>query len=178
MIAFPTAPAIAEGDLPKAHEYGQFHPFIKGVFSQWHPTHFELNGLSYTCAEQSMMASKASLFKDRAAFEKIMQTDDPALQKRLGASVRSFDEATWHRWRIHIVYRANQAKFAQNDGAARQLLNTAPALLVEANPRDWNWGNGLALEDPRNHNPNAWRGANLLGRILTKVREELVAREN
>ncbi len=47
-------------------------------------------------------------------------------------------------------------------------------MLVEANPRDWNWGNGLSLDDARNHNPNAWRGANLLGRILTHLRGELV----
>ncbi|MEM9085673.1 MAG: NADAR family protein [Pseudomonadota bacterium] len=178
MITFPSAPAITEADLPKAHNFTAFHPFIKGVFSQWHATPFELDGLSFNCAEQWMMAAKASLFKDEVAFERIMQTNDPALQKRLGAGVHSFDERAWHHWRIHIVFHANSAKFAQNAGAARQLLNTTPAMLVEANPRDWNWGNGLALDDARNHDPNAWRGANLLGRTLTCVRETLIEEEN
>ncbi len=174
MMAFPSGPDWSENDLPRAHSHTAFHPFIKGVFSQWHPTPFELDGFSFNCAEQCMMAAKASLFDDAAIFEKIMTTDDPALQKRLGAGVRSFNEAIWHRWRIHIVYRANLAKFSQNDGAARQLRNTAPTMLVEANPRDWNWGNGLQIDDPANHDPDQWRGANLLGRVLTSVRDRLM----
>jgi len=173
MIVFPAMPIMGEGDLPKMDDYTDFHPFIKGVFSQWHPTPFACDGLTFNCAEQYMMAAKASLFEDAAAFATIMQNDDPALQKRLGASVRSFDEAIWHRWRMHIVYAANTAKFEQNKGAARQLHNTAPAMLVEANPRDWNWGNGLAIDNPHNHDPNQWRGTNFLGRILTQIRDTL-----
>ena len=173
MILFAEQPSISEGELPQPHDFVQFLPFIKGVFSQWHPTPFTADGMKFTCAEQYMMAAKASLFGDGAKFAKIMQSDDPAVQKRLGASVAPFDEATWHRWRCTIVYTANREKFAQNPGAARQLLNTAPAMLVEANPRDWNWGNGLQIDDPRNHDPSAWKGANLLGRILTLIRMEM-----
>jgi ribA/ribD-fused uncharacterized protein len=55
----------------------------------------------------------------------------------------------------------------------RQLAATAGAMLVEANPRDWVWGVGLAVDDPRVHRPDEWRGSNLLGRVLTKVREVL-----
>ena len=79
----------------------------------------------------------------------------------------------WRRWRIDIVYRGNLAKFSQNDGAARQLKATGGAMLVEANPRDWNWGCGLAMDDPAIQTPAAWKGENLLGRILTKVRADL-----
>ena len=120
-----------------------------------------------------MMAAKASLFGDTAISDKIMVSDDPALQKRLGARVAGFDNTTWEHWRLDIVHTANYAKFSQNPGALRQLQNTAPAMLVEANPRDWNWGNGLQVDDPRNKLPDEWPGANLLGRILTLVRGEL-----
>lgn len=125
-----------------------------------------------------MMAAKAVMFGDLERAEKIMRTDDPALQKRLGATVRDFDEALWAKWRIHIVYEANMAKFSQNSGAERQLLRTSPSMLVEANPRDWNWGNGLSLDDPANHDPTSWKGENLLGRILTLVREERAKLKN
>ena len=178
MIPFALSPTIGESDLPMARDQSSFHPFIKGVFSQWHPTPFAVSGLSFACAEQYMMAAKASLFADEAAFDRIMATEDPALQKRLGATVSGFDEARWHRWRVHIVYTANMAKFSHNTGAARQLRNTGLAMLVEANPRDSNWGNGLAIEDPGNHDPKAWRGANLLGRVLTKVRSDLDKAQN
>ncbi len=178
MIRFDREPTVTEADLPKSGEFRRFHPFLKGVFSQWHPTPFAVDDKSYTCAEQYMMAAKASLFGDMTKRDQIMASDDPALHKRLGARVAPFDEATWHRWRCTIVYNANRAKFEQNSGAARQLAGTAPTMLVEANPRDWNWGNGLAMDDPRNHDPHAWKGANLLGRVLTLIREERIAAQN
>jgi ribA/ribD-fused uncharacterized protein len=177
MIAFPENPCISEADLPVAHAFDNFHPFIKGVFSQWHPTPFEVDGADFTCVEQYMMAAKAVLFGDNDMAAKIMASDDPAMQKRLGSQVRGFDEGLWHRWRFHIVFVANLAKFEQNSGALRRLRNTAPAMLVEANPRDWNWGNGLQLDDPGNHDPAQWRGTNFLGRILTKIREEMGEQE-
>lgn len=173
MIRFPEAPSISEADLPKAGSFETFHPFIKGVFSQWHPVPFQAQGLRFSCAEQYMMAAKASLFEDARAFDAMMQTDDPARHKALGAQVAPFDQSKWNRWRHHIVYAANHAKFSQNGGAARQLHNTAAAMLVEANPRDWNWGNGLHIDDPSNHDPKMWRGTNFLGRILTLVRSDL-----
>ncbi len=173
MIAFPDRPARVEADLPVTHDFDAFHPFIKGVFSQWHPTSFTADGAKFVCAEQYMMAAKAILFGDQENARLIMASDDPAVQKRIGAQVRGFDEAIWHRWRYHIVHRANFEKFAQNAGALRQLRNTAPTMLVEANPRDWNWGNGLHIDDPNNQDPNMWRGTNFLGRILTLIRQEL-----
>lgn len=177
MISLGERPFVTEADLPAAHDFGSFHPFITGVFSQWHPTPFVVDCRTFTCAEQYMMAAKASLFGDADALERIMASDDPALHKRLGAGVRGFDEARWHCWRIHIVFTANQAKFSQNLGALRQLRGTVPAMLVEANPRDWNWGNGLQIDDPGNHDPALWRGTNFLGRILTLVRERLTEAE-
>lgn len=172
MIAFPPDPEFFAADLPEARNFSRFHPFIKGVFSQWHPTPFTLGGTQFVCAEQYMMAAKARLFGDDAQAQAIMASEDPAVQKRLGAGARGFDEDVWHHWRIDIVYRANHAKFTQNAGAMRQLQNTAPAMLVEANPRDWNWGNGLHIDDPRNHDAATWKGTNFLGRILTLIREQ------
>lgn len=160
-------------DLPDPAAFGEFHPFIKGVFSQWHPTKFVIAGETFVTAEQWMMVCMARLFEDDEMAGQIMASDDPATQKRLGQGVRGFDHQVWHEHRIDIVYRGNFEKFRQNEGAARQLKGTAPAMLVEANPRDWNWGNGLTLDDPGNHQPSVWKGYNLLGRILTRIRHEI-----
>jgi len=173
MIDFAGSPRLTVADLPDATTFSSFHPFIKGVFSQWHPAPFGIEGVRFVCAEQYMMAAKAALFGDAEKERAIMQCDDPAMHKRLGAQVRGFDEAVWHRWRLDIVHAANHAKFSQNAGALRQLRNTAPAMLVEANPRDWNWGNGLQIDDQGNLDPQLWRGTNFLGRILTLIRDEL-----
>ena len=172
LTAFQSNPLSAD-DLPRAAEFDVFHPFIKGVFSQWHPTTINLEGRSFVTAEQWMMFAKAKLFEDEAVANAICATRDPSTQKRLGQQVAPFDQGLWDRWKIEIVYRGNLAKFAQNGGAARRLALTAPAMLVEANPRDWVWGVGLSLDDPNANAPSAWKGANLLGRILTRVRMEL-----
>ncbi|MDJ0641537.1 MAG: NADAR family protein [Erythrobacter sp.] len=173
MIDFTGSPKLREEDLPEPRDFESFHPFIKGVFSQWHHTPFEIDSIGYVCAEQYMMASKASLCGDEAILDQIMQTEDPALHKRLGSQIRRFDHEAWDRWRFDVVTTANSAKFEQNAGAARQLRNTAPTMLVEANPRDWNWGNGLQISDPANQDPAQWRGTNYLGRILTMIRRNM-----
>ena len=169
---FDTVP-IRPDDLPSPADFEVFHPFLKGVFSQWHATPFELGGLSFVTAEQWMMFAKAKLFEDAASANAILATNDPSQQKRLGAGVALFQQGVWDRWKTEIVYRGNLAKFSQNAGALRQLSSTSPAMLVEANPRDWIWGIGLSADNPAVNTPADWKGENLLGRILTKVRRDL-----
>jgi ribA/ribD-fused uncharacterized protein len=73
------------------------------------------------------------------------------------------------------VYRVNLEKFRQNKGLRRKLFQTGDRKLVEASPVDTIWGIGLeasvAVETPE----ALWPGQNLLGEILTRVREELKA---
>jgi ribA/ribD-fused uncharacterized protein len=120
-----------------------------------------------------MMFAKARLFDDDDNAAAIMATKDPAEQKRIGQQISRFEQDLWDASKIDIVYRGNLAKFTQNAGAARQLSATTGTMLVEANPRDWIWGIGLLIDDPNVHSPDAWRGTNLLGRVLTKVRNDL-----
>lgn len=173
MINFAGEPDVNVGTLPDPDDFTDFHPFIKGVFSQWHATPFNLEGWSFVTAEQWMMFAKACLFGDGARAEAIMATADPAEQKRLGQLVEGFDQDRWDLWKIEIVYRGNLAKFTQNDGAGRQLASTRPAMLVEANPRDWIWGIGLQIDHPDVCLPDGWPGTNFLGRILTRIRDEI-----
>jgi len=48
---------------------------------------------------------------------------------------------------------------------------------VEASPFDRKWGIGLDASKAAASDPSKWRGENLLGKILTEVREELLAHE-
>jgi hypothetical protein len=84
------APSIFEADLPAPEHFDSFHPFIKGVFSQWHPTSFQIDGLTVVTAEQWMMFSKARLFGDDGAANAILATDNPDEQKRFGQNVQGF----------------------------------------------------------------------------------------
>lgn len=64
-------------------------------------------------------------------------------------------------------------QFSQNEELKQQLLLTYPKTLVEASPYDRIWGIGLSENDPKAWNKLTWRGKNLLGEILTTVRERL-----
>lgn len=142
-------------------------------FSQWWRCAFTIDGVSYSSAEQYMMAEKARAFGDAEVRAQILATHEPALQKQLGRSVRHYDEATWARARFDVVTAGSIAKFSQDPRLAEYLLATADAILVEASPVDSVWGIGLAAEDPAAKIPAAWRGENLLGFALMRARADL-----
>ena len=67
----------------------------KAVLSQWYPAPFTLDGVRYASAEHYMMAEKAALFADRAAFDAIIASASPGKAKALGRQVADYDDATW-----------------------------------------------------------------------------------
>lgn len=143
-------------------------------FSQWHKAKFELNDIEYTSAEQFMMAKKAELFEDNEIKEQILSTNNVRKQKELGRKVKRFDEEIWNINKIKIVYIANNLKFSQNHELKSNLLETKGKYIVEASPVDAIWGIGIAPDDPRRFNRNNWRGQNLLGKVLTQLREDIL----
>lgn len=139
-------------------------------FSQWYAAPFVIDGQRYPTAEHFMMAEKAALFGDQATRKQVLQAPNPGAAKALGRQVRGFDETTWLEERFAIVTRANGAKFTQNPDLGQFLRQTGSRVLVEASPVDRIWGIGLAQDDEKVSNPNLWRGLNLLGFALMRVR--------
>ena len=144
-------------------------------FSQWHPARFELDGHVFHCAEQYMMYGKAVLFGDADIAAQILESTVPRQHKALGRKVHNFSDSVWKANREKIVADGSRAKFTQNPELRQALLETAGTELVEASPFDRIWGIGLAASDPRAEDPKQWRGQNLLGKILTNLRDELLA---
>ena len=146
--------------------------FWSGSFSQWHPSAFTIDGVTYNCAELYMMAEKARLFGDTAREAMIMATSDPRDQKRYGRMVEGFDNAIWMANAKVIVKRASVAKFTQNAHLLSDLMDTTGTTLVEASPEDKLWGIGLRKTDRRAMRRDTWQGKNWLGEVLTEVRDE------
>lgn len=143
------------------------------VFSQWTPSTFTVDGVTYSCAEQFMMAEKARLFGDETTRARILATTSPREHKRLGRLVAGFVDEVWERERVEIVVRGNLAKFSQDPALLEALLATGDKVLVEASPTDRVWGVGRRPTDPAACQPERWRGQNLLGKALERVRHAL-----
>lgn len=145
-------------------------PIGKWCLSQWFPAPFVIDNVTYPSAEHFMMAEKARLFGDQTTLAQILAAPHPGAAKALGRQVQGFDDILWAAQRFDIVVRGNQAKFAQNEALKSYLRNTNEKILVEASPTDTIWGIGLAETDRRIYDPRQWRGSNLLGFVLMKVR--------
>ncbi|MFG2311094.1 NADAR family protein [Streptomyces sp. NPDC048566] len=141
--------------------------------SQWWPSPFVSEGVTYATAEHWMMARKARLFGDAEAERLAVDAANPALAKRAGRLVRGFEEAVWERERFGVVVEGSVHKFAAHPDLRAFLLGTGDRVLVEASPLDRVWGIGLAATDEGAFDPARWRGGNLLGFALMEARERL-----
>lgn len=151
--------------------YGQ-----KSPFSQWHKCSFIVQNEEFTCTEQYMMYMKARLFEDNKTASIILASGyAPKEHKNHGRMIKNFNQAIWDKNKISIVKTGNFYKFSQNKNLLNILLETKPKILVEASASDLVWGIGLSLDDPNRFDQRQWKGENLLGYILTSLREELLA---
>lgn len=145
-------------------------------FSNWHtPATFTFRGMTFVQSEQFMMYCKARLFNDIEIAKKIMSLRNPRDHKALGRRVKGFDRETWEDHAYHFVYVACREKFLQNQKLLDELMDTGDTEIVESSPYDSIWGIGLHCTDPRAHSKDTWQGKNLLGEILTVLREEIRA---
>ncbi len=152
----------------------KFYFFYRHPFGQWNQSVMvDEGGVTYACAEQYMMAKKALLFRDEEAARRIMLETNPRLQQAIGREIRGFDQGLWDANKEGIVYAGNKLKFTQNHDLREMLLATHPRVLVEASPTDLVWGVGLSADDPLILDEKNWRGQNLLGKVLTKLRGDL-----
>jgi hypothetical protein len=148
--------------------------FWGGIYSNWYPCKFILDGIEYNCAEQAMMNKKALLFGDKEASDKIMSSKNPRDQKAIGRTVKNFDVEKWSAVSRDIVYEIVRAKFTQNKHLLKDLLATEGKILVEASSEDSIWGIGLVESDPRAWDKETWLGTNWLGYTLTKLRDNII----
>ena len=83
-------------------------------FSQWSPSSFVVDGVSYSRVKQFIMAEKARHFCDHRAGELLMSSPNPSTHKRFGRGVSNFESAVWDREKQNAVLYCNYAKFTQN----------------------------------------------------------------
>lgn len=152
--------------------------FWRGPFSNWHRkagliTDTLNDGLSFHTSETHFMYWKALFFMDHRVAGLLEKEADPALSKKLGREIVGYDDKLWSCVRLGYMVLSNWFKFSQNPDLAKELLDTGDRVLVEASPYDTVWGVGLGEDDPLILDKVNWRGTNLLGVALMRVRTML-----
>jgi ribA/ribD-fused uncharacterized protein len=126
--------------------------------------------MTFTCAEQLYMFSKALYFSDALSCTHILATSDPKAQKKLGKAVKNFNEYKWTLVKSRVARVGNWYKFTNpvNRHMKNVLLGTRERELAEAARRDRVWGIGYNAEEADRYR-KMW-GENRLGRALMVVR--------
>jgi ribA/ribD-fused uncharacterized protein len=155
-------------------------PHNTQIYARLSPGEFDYSKtIAINCCEQYMMMSKAVLFDDVDAFDKILKESHPGAQKELGRGIKNFDPVVWNRAKLDIVYEANRRKFVENPDLRDFLLSFGPHIIfAEASPSDLVWGIGLSAQDPDALDVEKWKGENLLGKVLTMLRDEFIYGNN
>ena len=162
-----------------------------GCYSNWYPSPFTVDGVTFAHAEQYMMYQKAIVFGATETAAKILAASSPAECKKLGGKngVPNYDDEVWEQRCISIMRKGLRAKFSQNPALKKALLETGSSYLAECTDEahldpsnymkvDRKWGIGLTADDPRAQHPEQWQGRNLLGYILMLVRRDILAMDN
>lgn len=143
-------------------------------FSNWYPVKFQLQGVNFQNSETAFMWLKANHFGDKGIADQILASQDPRAVKALGRQIKNYVEADWNNVRFNVMYVVNKAKFEQNPDLEGLLIDTGYKTIAEASPYDLVWGIGLLPKDPLAQNRTNWKGLNLLGEVLMKIRSELI----
>ena len=129
----------------------------------------------FFCTEQAFMWAKAKYFSNEEIASRILDATTPMDCKQLGRIVKGYDDKQWNLVRYSFMYDVNFEKYSQNASLREKLLDPKfdGKTFAEASPTDCIWGIGRSEDDPLIDNEKKWRGQNLLGRVLTQVREKL-----
>ncbi|KUI54753.1 hypothetical protein VP1G_02089 [Cytospora mali] len=135
------------------------------------PSYPSDGNIAFNCAEQFMMYCKAGRFCDRDTQRRLLASDRPKEQKRLGKLTAGFTDESWDKVKSDVIVAGNLAKFGQDIKLRWKLLATGDRLLVEAASRDRLWGIGYTAKHAMSYRQH-W-GQNRLGKALMQAREQL-----
>ena len=148
--------------------------FLRGVFSNFQLCEeLEVRGMPFMTTEHAFMWLKAKHFKDERSATKILTAMNPSDAKLIGRGVVGFNVEEWSQVCFDYMLEVNRAKYSQNPDLALHLVKTGNKILAETNGKDVIWGIGLYADNDKVLNEKTWKGKNLLGQVLMKVRQEL-----
>ncbi len=144
----------------------------RDIYSNFYPAPFvePIRGAAFENTEHAFMYFKALFFNDSLAAANAWKETNPAEAKKIGRSIKGFDPVAWNFVKAGYMGYINFLKYTQNPELGKALKETGDHVLVEASPYDDIWGVKLGQDDPLILDSANWRGQNLLGKVLMRVR--------
>lgn len=140
------------------------------------PNKLKYEGFTYPTSEHAYQHAKSRHFRDIDSSYLIMSAKDPATAKRYGQKVANFDKNAWDLQKEHTMVSILRTKFDPESDLANQLLATKGKTLAEAGTSP-TFSIGLTLSNKKIFDKRSWTGANLLGKCLEQIRDELDEKE-
>ena len=132
----------------------------------------EINGEVYPTVEHYFQAMKAREFGDEESYKRIISAKTPKAAKALGKKVKGYNQDKWDEVRYSHMALGVRTKFVQHEEARRKLEETGDRPIGFADARNTYWGIGTADTTEKSKHPEKWRGLNMLGKLLVKLRDE------
>ena len=145
-------------ELPIIYFYAQTDAYSE--FSNFAPYGVAVEDIWWRTVEHYFQAQK---FQDREYQERIRSSSKPKDAKALGMTRKIPLRDGWEKVKDEIMLAAVRIKFSTHEVPRDILLSTGHAEIVENAPMDAYWGCG----------PDGL-GLNKLGKILMRVRDELL----
>jgi ribA/ribD-fused uncharacterized protein len=142
-------------DRPAIKFYRTGDPY--GEFSNFAAFPVHLKGVVWPTSEHYFQAQKFA-----GTPHELRETPSPMIVARMGRDRGRPLRADWDAVKDDIMREVVLAKFQQHPALRELLLSTGDAEIIEHTKNDRYWGDG-----------GNCNGANMLGRILMEVREQL-----
>ena len=147
--------------------FGELNPL-----SNFHPCVFKVEDNWFHSSEQYIQLKKAEYFDDQQTALKILTAESAIECKQLAREIKNYDATSWNDVAEDECFDGILEKFNQNHSLNLVLQNTEQKTIVESS-YDRKWGTGVPLHSPDALNSEYWIGDNLLGKILSIVRDTL-----
>jgi ribA/ribD-fused uncharacterized protein len=141
-------------------------------FSNMSEHKITIDDVEYKTVEHYFQAMKAREFEDTEMYQKILKIKTPKAAKAIGQKIANFKPEVWDKRKDELMEKGVRTKFVQHPTLRKQLLETGDKTIGEANPRDTYWGIGTSMNLEKAKIPSKWRGKNMMGKLLMKLREE------
>jgi N-glycosidase YbiA len=129
------------------------------VFSNFSAHAISIEGIIYPTVEHAFHALK---FDDKTISEEIRNAESPLKALNLGKKYKPQRKSNWNEIKLDIMYQLLKAKVMQHEDVKESLLATGDEEIIEENLENDFWGNG-----------KDGNGANNMGKILMRIRDEL-----